>query len=81
MQTPTTNPIIGQTASHVATQTDNENGTSDSIHISDCSDHSTDFNVTDGFYDFEMENLPPEIDDHDIRVDAEPVHPTTSKLF
>lgn len=80
-QTPTINLIIGQTASHVTSHTNNENGASESVHISYCSDHFTDFNVTDDFYDFEMEDLPLEIDDDDITVDVEVVRPAISKPF
>lgn len=81
LQTPTINPIIGQTTSHVATYTNNDNCASESKYISYCSDHSTDFNVIDSSYDFEIEDLPPEIYDDDIKVDVEPVCPATSKPF
>lgn len=81
LQTPTINPIISQIASHVTSRTNNENSASKSVHILYCSDHFTYFNVTDDFYDFKMEDLPLEIDDDDITVDAEVVRPAISKPF
>lgn len=59
LQTPTVNPIISETTSHVATHTYNKKVLLILYTFSNCSDHFTDFNVTGGFHDFEMEDPSP----------------------
>lgn len=62
--------IVSQKIDQTPTHANNDNGVFQSIHLSYCSDYITDFDVTDDFYDFGMENLPLENDDDNIRVDA-----------
>lgn len=66
-----------QTPAQATTHIDNDNDASKSVHLSDCSDHFSDFDVTNNFYDFEMENASG-IHDDENKLDSDYINSSLS---
>ena len=64
-----------QTPAQATTHADNDNNASNPVHHSDCSDHFSNFDVTDNFYDFKMEDAFG-IHNDDNRLDSNYINPS-----